>query len=273
MHGADPEPPEGAERELRLLLERGVPQPAAPAERMGRVRRRVALRRRRRVAVLTAAASAAAAVVLAVSLRPVVTDGVPDDRVAPAASSSAGAGEAALRLSGTFELRLRLPGGWHAGTVPGTRAALGFAADRPLSGGGPCPAARAYVLDCAPVPALAPNGALIAFQQMTAPPGGEDVAPKGTFTAGEPRPPEKDCRVLGGDRELTAWAEVLTGADEPALFQARVCLGGASDRTLAEVRKILATATFHGVPAPVPPEGGATFPNAPTIAPPGVENS
>ncbi|MEE1938175.1 hypothetical protein V1L54_01870 [Streptomyces sp. TRM 70361] len=253
VHGADPEPPRSAERELRLLLERVVPRPAAPAERMRRVRRRVALRRRR-VAVLTASASAAAAVVLAVSLRPVVTGGVPDERVAPAASPSAGSGEAALRLSGTFELRLRLPGGWHVRTVPGTRTALGFAADRPLDGGGPCPAARTYALDCAPVPALAPDGALIAFQQMTAPPGGRDMEPKGAFTTGDPRPPEKDCRALGGDRELTGWAEVLTGTDDPALFQARVCLDGTSGRALAEVRKILATATFHSAPVPAPTE-------------------
>lgn len=91
VSGVDEEPEPEEEWELSVLLERAVPQPTAPHDRMAQIRRRVRRRRRRRVAAGALAAVGgvtAAAVVAAALLQPAGPVTPRGQQVLPAASPS-----------------------------------------------------------------------------------------------------------------------------------------------------------------------------------------
>ncbi|WP_031522050.1 hypothetical protein [Streptomyces sp. NRRL F-5123] len=226
--------PERAERELRALLERAVPQPPAPAQRLERVRERVRRRRRRRTAAVTGGA------VLAVAAGLVAVPGLvrPDGggRAAPAVVGSASprTGAAApttppsgYRPDGMGGLVLRLPAGkgWQKFADPATTS-LFLGTQRMVLPAGGC----AHALDgfCTPLAlALKKDGALVMFRRQ---PSKMSLGKAAAYELPlAEAAPYQACRTVGGTRQLTrtavapdgtvVWAVACLATPTPARFQ------------------------------------------------------
>lgn len=272
----EPEPEE--EWELSVLLERAVPQPTAPHDRMAQIRRRVRRRRRRRVAAGALAAVGgvtAAAVVAAALLQPAGPVTPRGQQVLPAASPSRAvpapgsplptstgsthAGYALVSLDVLSGLTLKLPGdGWRSLVTSDPRGlVVGFVGSGPLHERGGCGKQEMIRYSvCPPVDKVAEGGVLIVFEQVEAPVGdgtgsGRFVV-KGVASAGE------GCRALGGQWELTAWGEGPDPASSVGLV-ASACFNRTAKDTIAAVTTSLKTASYASASP-----GGPTGPGRPT---------
>ncbi|MGW3241954.1 hypothetical protein [Streptomyces sp. NPDC001070] len=224
----EPEPEE--EWELGVLLERVVPQPSAPADRMAQIRRRVRRRRRRRLAATTTAAvgGVTAMVVAAAMLQPAHPLTPRGQRIAPAASParpvpvpgsplpaptrSADPGFATVRLDDLSGLTLPAPRGWSSLLVADPQAVVvGFVGSGPLHERGECSKQERITYSaCPPVDRLTEGGVLLSFHWMKAP-DPKDAGDGRFLLKGGVAPASTGCRTLGGDRELTAWGTGLDG--------------------------------------------------------------
>ncbi|MEU4090868.1 hypothetical protein [Streptomyces sp. NPDC026673] len=269
-----PEPEE--EWELSVLLERVVPQPPAPGDRMARIRRRVRRRRRRRVAAAAAAATiggVTAMVVAAALLRPEGAVTPRGQRVDPAASPSRsvpapgpslpeptrspGSGLAIVRLDGLYGLTLRVPDGWRSfETADPDSLVVGFVGSGPFRKRGDCPKEeRGSYSVCAPVGSIAEGEVLISFRQV------EGVGAEngdGRFLVKGVLPARAGCRVLGGDRELTAWRanpdpESVVGLTVSACFHRPT--SAVVDAVMASLESARLESASLGSPSLVVPRG------------------
>jgi hypothetical protein len=259
-----------SEDELRVLLERAVPQLPAPPQRLERVRER-ALRRRRRRTV-----GVAATAVVAVALAGLVLPGLGDrsgDRVPDAvrtlAPSAAGGAPSATDLTptgsdptptvdggasrppptsapalGPFHftelagLQLDLPVGWY--TLAPPKAGATYVSSQPL---GLPKDGCLHPLDgfCTPlVRTLAPDGVLmmlsLSHNQAVADKirtGGRTVSTTGMVTS---------CRSVGGTVQLGGLIADMSGSD--VLIQVTVCLAGPTAARQAQVQDALTAADF-----------------------------
>jgi hypothetical protein len=242
------------EQELRVLLERAVPQPSVPAQRLESVRARVRRGRRRRAAGLSAAvvAAVAAAGLLVPGLggpsagpRPGATVLEPpaSGSVAPtgtAARPSATEAQAAWpahfgQLSG---LLLRLPAGWSVLDAPDK--VTSYASSQAL---GLPPDGCAHPLDdfCTPLArTLTPGGALMQLRLWSNPEmAGKlrsfppQVGPTALVAA---------CRAVGGTEELGT--SLVDHSGDAIVVRATVCLAHPTAVQRARIRQVLTQATF-----------------------------
>ncbi|QKV92987.1 hypothetical protein HUT19_15495 [Streptomyces sp. NA02950] len=252
MTGVGGEDPTRYERELRELLERAVPRPGPPADRLGQVRQRVLRQRRRRAAGLAGGAVAALMVI---------------NVVAPARDGGGGGGGAAHRpdtaprsaATGSFRfpalagMTVRLPDGWSGRAVPARpgRDPVGLAGSRPTtvssassSASVSCPDVQRYCLGRS---ALRAGEGLIVFRLQRGHVGEGGGAGALLMATGL----GKSCRAAGGTRELTGWRAVEEGAGRAGdeLVVASACLHRPSATALGQVRSVLRTAVFPGARA------------------------
>lgn len=251
-----------AEDELRVLLERAVPQPAAPPQRLERVRERVRRRRRRRTAVVTgSAALAVAAALLAVPglVRPqggaapvvVATGGRAERPATPPASSvpeeppsteppTPAAGYGDYRPPGMDGLRLRLPPGWRALSDPAPGTGELFVSSQALA----LPASGCrHALDgfCTPLArTLGSGGALLMFQLDHNQGMADKLRLFGTPIGEEA--PYKACRTVGGTRQLGA--SIVDQAGSSTVVTVTACLAQPSAAQLAQAEAVVTTAAF-----------------------------
>lgn len=226
------------ERELRALLERAVPRPVAPAERMERIRGRMLRRRRGRRAVWGATATAAAVGVLLPQLLPADD---PPPRYAPPA---AGAGaperrEAEARFAELSDLTLRMPAGWSSRTVRTDSpegAYVGYVASLALEPSPePCPTGADGT--CTTPPRQLPrHGTLITLRLLYGP----EKAEPGLRA----RDVGKACVVAGGTEELWAVRRPAGAADGVQVL-ATVCLATPANGDVAEARTVLGSMRFE----------------------------
>ncbi|WP_432037572.1 hypothetical protein [Streptomyces cucumeris] len=251
------------ERELRALLERTVPRPGAPADRMLRVRERVLRRRRRRVAGLAGGAVAALTVINVVAPVRGGDEAVYRPNAAPRSTATAGT----FRFAALAGMTVRLPDGWSGRALrvrPG-HDPVGLAGTRPAavsvssevssevssskassgvssasSGAALCPDVQRY---CVLRSALRPGEGLIVFRLQRGHVG-EAGARAELMATG----PGRSCRAAGGTRELTGWRAVpeVAGRTGDELVLASACLHRPSAVTLAQARSVLRTAVFPG---------------------------
>jgi hypothetical protein len=250
---------ESEERELRALLERGVPQLPAPAQRLESVRIRIRRRRRRRAAGLSGAA--VLAVVLAGLLVPgtggsagVPAPGVPSTALAGPASAGprpaptptstpppTSTDDAAVDLRQFAKLgglTLRLPRTWSV-LAPGGSSTVWVSSQALALPAGGCDKA----LDdfCTPLQrSLEPGGVLVQFafdlaqgKADKARARAPQVGNEAVYTA---------CRTIGGTAQL---ATQLTDQAGSAVFVlATACLSHPGPAQEAQVRDVLTTADF-----------------------------
>jgi hypothetical protein len=243
------------EAALRALLERAVPTPPAPAQRLEGVRARIRRRRRRRAAAVAGTAVLALAAGLAVVPGLVRTRGSAPEARRPAHSAPAG-GMAAptppasgtpatpasgYRPAGLGGLALRPPHKWHVLQDPDTASVFLSNPAQPLAlPEGGC----AHALDgfCTPlVRALGKGGALVMFKRQ---PGKAALDGKldGYATTVTAEDPYSSCRAVGGTYQLS---RTVVGPDGSALLVwATACLSHPSASQAAVVRELLATAAF-----------------------------
>ncbi|MFF6993678.1 hypothetical protein ACFY93_01740 [Streptomyces sp. NPDC008313] len=234
------------ERQLRELLERAVPSLPAPADRMRRVHRRVRARRRRRAAWAAGVACGTAIALLYGSLV-----------VQPLRRQVAAQSPHSHRTNlADGALRFDLPNGWYARDSADRSATVDvYVANRTL------PATSCRIIDngdyhCPPLTGLAEGEALIFFRRA------EDMGAfdSDTVPGFSPYPrPGKGCRTLGGDQEWgrPAGASRLGSNPIEEFPFVRVCLRGASDTTLAEVRAIVNSAAYDHTTPTREPQGAA----------------
>ncbi|MDX3073606.1 hypothetical protein [Streptomyces sp. MI02-7b] len=257
------EPGAEDEWELSVLLERTVPQPLAPTDRMAQVRRRVQRRRRRRMAALSTAAVAAVGVgALTVTgltwgaadphRRTVATPaaaGTATSAATPPPTStsmpSAGTdGDAytTVHLKDLYGLTLRLPRGWKGFTTLDQDAMMiGFVSQQPMHQQASCGTTPDLGYSaCPPVGTLGRGAALIYIHKTMY----TKTDGKAGFDVVEPGAPGKGCQVLHGDAEMQAWGGIPTTKDRPLLLNVDVCLREPSQDTVAAIRKALETARF-----------------------------
>lgn len=246
----------GAEDELRVLLERAVPQLPAPAQRLERVRERMRRRRRRRAAAAGAGAVLAVAALVAVPglVRPhgggaapavVATGGPPPLRTTPAGHGSPPYGPASTPASddgyrpvGMKGLRLRPPDGWRILEDPATGSVFLSTQTLVLPQGG-C----AHALDgfCTPLArVLADGGTLVMFRLEY-----------GKAEAGKMRDlelplteedPYESCRTVNGTRQMGR--TMVGGTASGTVVWTTACLAHPSPAQLAQVGDLLASADF-----------------------------
>ncbi|MFF0726893.1 hypothetical protein [Streptomyces sp. NPDC004134] len=242
---AAPELLESAEEEraLRALLERAVPRPAAPAERMERIRGRALRRRRRRCAVWGATATAAAVGVLLPQALP-ATD-TPPRSTSPAAGAGAPAQrDAETRLPELSDLTLKVPAGWSSRTVRTDSPKgeyVGYVASLSLSPSPePCPTGADGT--CTTPPRELPRrGTLITLQLL--------YGPKTPDPGLRTRELGKACVVAGGTEEL--WAvRRPAGAAEGVQVLATVCLATPATGDVAEASTVLGSMRFDPAAQP-----------------------
>ncbi|MEU5022731.1 hypothetical protein [Streptomyces milbemycinicus] len=242
------------EAELRALLERGVPRPAAPAQRMRRVQQLVVRRRRRRVAgaigVAGVAGGVAAAVTLGV-LGQVPAEGSRGPRATyqvPAASPTSAGPE--FRYPGLAGLTVRLPDGWSGRSVWGGEEAgtVGLAGSRPAAvDEEACTAGTARY--CLAPDELRRGEGLLVFR----------LESKKVLGAIHQRAPLADtrpgdsCRLAGGTHELLGWRAADGAEGASGLIVASACLNQPSAVTLKQVRSILGSAVLGGNADPTSP--------------------
>lgn len=243
---------EAEEAALRALLERGVPQLGAPAQRLERVRERVRRRRRRRAAAVAVAGGAVLAVaagLLAVpglvrtgggvsAAPPAGVRGSTPPATAPTGTTMPPAtGEGGYRPAGMGGLLMRMPGGWHTLPDPATSSVFTSTQDLALPEGG-CAHARDGF--CTPlVRALAKGGALVMFREQKYGQAGKmhDLA-----LPVEEQAPYQACRTVGGTRQLTRTLPDESGSDLVVWIVA--CMAEPTDEQFAAARQILSTAAF-----------------------------
>lgn len=223
------------EQELRQLLEYGIPELAAPRDRMRQIHRRVARgRRRRRLALLTAVASVVAAAGLQGILRaqsPVGERPVQVSAPKPATTTA---------VTNDLGLILKTHNTWHTVTLPDARSLVTvFVSNGALGEQVPCTEPTSGGFTCAPVSALAEGEVLVAFRQEDEP---HDTHWKKAFTVRALDGPEKSCLVIGGDQELVGWGSAPRPLGDRPAINAYVCLRGASEATTATVEELLDTA-------------------------------
>ncbi|NJP43131.1 hypothetical protein [Actinacidiphila epipremni] len=240
---------EAEEAALRALLERGVPQLGAPAQRLERVRERVRRRRRRAAAVAGGAVLAVAAGLLAVpglvrtgggvsAAPPAGVRGSTPPATAPTGTTMPPAtGEGGYRPAGMGGLLMRMPAGWHTLPDPATSSVFTSTQDLALPEGG-CAHARDGF--CTPlVRALAKGGALVMFREQKYGQAGKmhDLA-----LPVEEQAPYQACRTVGGTRQLTRTLPDESGSDLVVWIVA--CMAEPTDEQFAAARQILSTAAF-----------------------------
>ncbi|WP_069466671.1 hypothetical protein, partial [Actinacidiphila rubida] len=220
---------EAAEHELRVLLERAVPQLPAPAQRLESVRERVRRRRRRRAAGVSV--TAVVAIAAAGLLLPGAGDrdgGRPQASasLAPPASGSASAtspplptvppGYDLMPFDNLAGLRLVLPSDWVALSAVGSTRAYVSTQSLGLPQGG-CE----HQLDdfCTPLDrTLADDGVLVQFSLVSS--KGLTGKLRGTadttgVTAVSVQPVLTACRTVGGTEQLGT--VILGAADSPVM--------------------------------------------------------
>lgn len=247
--------PETEEHELRVLLERAVPQLPAPAQRLESVRERVRRRRRRRAAGVSV--TAVLAVAAAGLLLPATGDwdgGRPlaSTSLAPPASGSAGdtsprpdptvpPGYTLEPLDNVAGLRVVLPQDWNAlSALDSTRAYVSTQSLGLPKGG--CE----HQLDdfCTPLDrTLQDDGVLVQFSLVSS--KGVTGKLRGTvdttgLTAVTTQQVLTACRTVGGTEQL---GRVILGAvDSPVMVAATACLAHPRPAQEARVRAVLSTA-------------------------------
>ncbi|MBL1098935.1 hypothetical protein [Streptomyces coffeae] len=239
MGDEQPTRPTRDERELRALLERAVPRPGAPADRMWQVRQRVLRRRRRRAAGL--AGGAVVALVVINVLSPARGgEAVYRPNAAPRSGASG-----SFRFTALARMTVRLPDGWSGRALrarPG-RDPVGVAGSRTttvsaVDSGASCPDVQRY---CVRRSTLRAGEGLIVFrlQRGHTGEGGAEGLLMATGLG-------TSCRTAGGTRELTGWRAVEEGAGRAGdeLVLASACLHRPSAATLGQVRSVLRTAVF-----------------------------
>jgi hypothetical protein len=254
-----------SEDELRVLLERAVPQLPAPAQRLERVKERARRRRRRRVAGVSATAVvavAAAGLVLpglgstsgapappaVTSLAPPAsgsapTDGVPreptptasDATTAPPSGEQAATGYHFAELAG---LDLMLPPHWSTIAAPKTGAV--FASSQQL---GLPPDGCVKPLDgfCTPLVRRLDRGGVLMMMTVEHNTllaqkyrvGVRPVTPSTVVGA---------CRTVGGTAQTSAVIPDAAGSD--VIVQVSVCLARPSDGQQSRIDDALANADF-----------------------------
>ncbi|MFW6692876.1 hypothetical protein [Streptomyces sp. MAR4 CNX-425] len=235
---ADPAGSAEEEHELRVLLERAVPRPVAPAERMERIRGRVLRRRRRRRALWGATATVAAIGVLLPQLLP--ADDPPPRYAPPAAGAPEGEPrKAERRLSELSDLTLRVPAGWSSRTVRTDSpegAYVGYVASQSLKPSPePCPTGKDGT--CTTPPRQLPrHGTLITLKLHY----GAERTDRGL----RKREVGKPCVVAGGTRELWAVRRPAGAADGVQVL-ATVCLAAPANGDVAEARTVLGSMRFE----------------------------
>lgn len=250
------------ERELRVLLERAVPQLPAPAQRLDGVRDRVRRRRRRRAA--GTATLAVSAVALAGLLVPgFVRDRARPETVPPASAPGTGAlpapeakepdpeGSSSLppqpTTTPTLDSRTRYPGiGGMSASLPREwrvlrMAEAGFAATQPMAAyKKPC----ADEIDgyCSPLnQPLRPDGAVLIFQ--IADPAGSLAAKIRGFHQVQKVELLKSCRRFGADEQLAS-ATAATDLSSDAVVTVTACLYRATPARLEQVREAMTSVTL-----------------------------
>jgi len=254
---------ESDEQELRALLERGVPQLAAPAQRLESVRTRIRRRRRRRAAGLSGAV--VLGIVLVGLLVPgtggsagVPAPGVPSTalavpasagpRPAPTPTSSststpppASAGDAVVeqqqfaKLGG---LTLRLPRSWSVLGPDGSATVWVSTQALALPAGGCDKALDGF---CTPLQRTLRTGGVLVQLSFEMNQGMADkarlrtaqVADEELFTA---------CRSVGGTEQLGT--QLSDGSGSAVLVNATACLAHPQPAQEAQVRDLLTTADF-----------------------------
>lgn len=243
------------EHELRVLLERGVPQLVAPAQRLERVRERVRRRRRRRasgVCGVLVAAVGTAGLLLPHSVNgggpvepgaaPPSTVGPPPDRgPSPASSATATTDSRPLPQLVRFadqRLTLWTPLNWRHQEAPGTV----YVASEPLLAK---PKACAAPLSgyCLPLRRpMAAGGSLLVLQVRHEPALADKADPRKTLI---PYPLGKACRVEGGTEQ---WYVLVGRAAPPAtdstVLTGSVCLAHPTDTQRQLIRALLTNADF-----------------------------
>lgn len=224
------------EQELRLLLEHGIPDLAAPKDRMRQIRQRVARRRRRRrLAVLTAVTGVVAAGLLGTLRISGPADAPPAQVAAPQRTPTT------TPVPDELGLILRTDSTWYTLTTPDTRALTTvFAANRPLTDPGTCTEATS-AFSCSPVDRLAADEVLIAFRQEAEP---HKEGSADTFVIEPQTEPGQSCRRIGGDQQWIGWGSATPSASGQPTINAYVCLRQASKETITRVGKLLATASL-----------------------------
>jgi hypothetical protein len=254
--------PESAEYELRVLLERAVPQLPAPAQRLESVRERVRRRRRRRAAGMsvTAVLAIAAAGLLLPGLAdrdggppPLATTGLapPASGSAPAASggaptasptgsATAPPGYAVMPFSDVAGLQLVMPREWNALTASDTPRGYVSTQALGLPKGG-C----AHQLDdfCTPLDrTLAKDGVLVQFTLAYNKATADKLRVRSADMSVEPEPVVAACRAVGGTEQLGTTLVDASGSD--VVVVATACLSHPRGQQEARVRALLSTASF-----------------------------
>ncbi|MCM2420525.1 hypothetical protein [Streptomyces sp. RKAG293] len=249
------------ERELRVLLERVVPQLPAPAQRLDGVRDRVRRRRRRRAA--GTATLAVSAVALAGLLVPgFVRDRARPESVPPASAPGTGAlpapeagvpdpeGSSSLpppTTTPTPDARTRYPeiGGMSAALPREWRvlrmAEAGFAATQPMAASKkPCgDGIDGY---CSPLnQPLRPDGAVLVFQ--IADPAGILAAKIRGFHQVQKVELLKSCQRFGADEQLAS-ATAATDRSSDVVVTVTACLYRATPARLQQVREAMTSVTL-----------------------------
>lgn len=259
------------ERELRVLLERGVPRLPAAEGRMRRVRERVVRTRRRRRAVGGAVLTVAGLVLagtLVPGLRGFASDDGDRERAAgtgtdvaspavPATAPAPGPSPTSLNtvtFTGLGGLTLRLPEDWTSLELPADPVhkadPMGLVSSTPFGAFDP-DCGQAEGEQCPPLGTLSKGETLLILTPMSAhgldsriqdPPGLESVGP-----------PSGLCRKLLGTRE---YAGLMDGHDSPyTAIEATLCVSGAEPEAVRAIRATLASAGFDATgatPAPHP---------------------
>jgi hypothetical protein len=237
---------------LRALLERAVPYPPAPAQRLEGVRERIRRRRRRRAALTGGAVLAVAAGLVAVPGLVRTHDAAPAARHAAHSAPAAGGSATptptppsppppGYRPDGMGGLVLQLPPDWRRLPDPATVSVFLSTSSQPLAlPEGGC----AHALDgfCTPlVRALGRGGALVMFKEQPGMSvmGGKLQGYAAGVTTDEPL---TSCRAVGGTYQMSR--TMVGPAGTPVLVWATACLAHPSKAQVAEVRELLATAAF-----------------------------
>ncbi|MGW5674665.1 hypothetical protein ACWEV4_06205 [Streptomyces sp. NPDC003860] len=254
---------DAAEQELRVLLERITPHPAAPDGRLGQVRERIQRRRRRRIAgfaLLSGALVALSSTLLPNVVRPENVEARPADRTspgpagtgttAPTAPSDPTSPTAADRISKKrfpelSGLVLRVPGGWHSLALSaqprlGMRAE-GFVANVPITKP-PRPCEDSSFVQCQPVQNLPADGVVVTLLRWQV----DTLSDKVLRHGEKPREDEEvdiECLASGGS---VSYSASIGNAPEPdTIVSANICMGAdVPKKTFAETMNLIENATF-----------------------------
>ncbi|NWF31326.1 hypothetical protein HW130_34790 [Streptomyces sp. PKU-EA00015] len=207
--------------ELRGLLERSVPRPAAPADRMEQVRHRVRRRRQRTASAVAAGALA----VTGLALWPGQGWFTQPPPTTPAATTPTVAAGHPVRFAAAEGLAMSLPEGWQAVAAPrASRSAVVYAATQRLDDSGATTrctrdTARTWdVFSCAPLAALEPGAVVVALEPIEDP-----GATAATDTLTPAAAPGDGCRSLRGQLEYASAAVIPAERGHPAL-QVSICV-------------------------------------------------